>query len=197
MSMRNVRLPDGKLRQAQGHPRRHTGAQAKRRAFERSLLRSERHPRQRARPGSCNYLHGPAIGQTRHCPVLALHNWIAISGIKAGSVFRPVDRHGRVASERLSGEAVSLVVKERVAAAGIDPNGFSGDSLPASPQVPSKGASRRSRLGRRPAMPATPYSCIASGAANCSSIVPLARCFDARSERARLSNSIAHPPSFC
>ena len=52
-----------------------------------------------------------------------------ISGIEAGPVFRPVDRHGRVASERLSGEAVSLVVKERVAAAGIDPTGFSGHSL--------------------------------------------------------------------
>jgi len=44
-------------------------------------------------------------------------------------VFRPVDRHGRVVSKRLSGEAVSLVVKERVAAACIDPAGFSGHSL--------------------------------------------------------------------
>ena len=40
-----------------------------------------------------------------------------------------VDRHGRVAFERLSGEAVSLIVKERVAAAGNDPAGFSGHSL--------------------------------------------------------------------
>ena len=40
-----------------------------------------------------------------------------------------VDRHGRVASERLSGQAVSLIVKERVAAANIDPTGFSGHSL--------------------------------------------------------------------
>ena len=46
-----------------------------------------------------------------------------------GPVFRPVDRHGRVATERLSGEAVSLIVKERVAAAGIDASGFSGHSL--------------------------------------------------------------------
>jgi hypothetical protein len=42
---------------------------------------------------------------------------------------RPADRHGRVASERLSSEAASLVVKKRVAAAGIDPTGFSGHSL--------------------------------------------------------------------
>src|SRR5271157_1055938 len=41
----------------------------------------------------------------------------------------PVDRHGRVASDPLSGEAVSLFVNERVAAAGIDASGFSGHSL--------------------------------------------------------------------
>jgi hypothetical protein len=35
-----------------------------------------------------------------------------------------VDRHGHVALERLSGEAVSIVVKERVDAAGIDLTGF-------------------------------------------------------------------------
>ncbi len=72
---------------------------------------------------------GIPFGRSRHCPVLALDRWLAVSGIEAGSVFRPVDRHGRIACERLSGEAVSLVVKQRVAAAGIDPTGFSGHSL--------------------------------------------------------------------
>jgi len=72
---------------------------------------------------------GIPFGRTRHCPVLALDRWLAVSGIEAGPIFRPVDRHGRVASERLSGEAVSLVVKERVAVAGMEPTGFSGHSL--------------------------------------------------------------------
>jgi len=36
---------------------------------------------------------------------------------------------GSVGPERLSGEAVSLIVKERAAAAGINPAGFSGHSL--------------------------------------------------------------------
>jgi len=72
---------------------------------------------------------GVPFGRTRHCPVLALDRGLAVSGIEGGPVFRPVDRHGRVGSERLSGEAVSLVVKERVAAANIDPAGFSGHSL--------------------------------------------------------------------
>jgi integrase len=72
---------------------------------------------------------GIPFGRTRHRPVLALERWLAASGIEAGPIFRPVDRHGRVASERLSGEAVSLTVKERVAAASIDPTGLSGHSL--------------------------------------------------------------------
>ena len=44
-------------------------------------------------------------------------------------MFRPVDRHSRISIGRLSGEAVSLIVKERVLAAGIDPVGYSGHSL--------------------------------------------------------------------
>ena len=72
---------------------------------------------------------GIPFGRTRHCPPLALDRWLAVSGIEAGPVFRPVDRHGRLGPGRLFGEAMSLTVKERVAAASIDPTGFSGHSL--------------------------------------------------------------------
>ncbi len=72
---------------------------------------------------------GIPFGRTHHCPVLALDRWRAVSGIEAGPVFRPLDRHGRVARERLSGEAVSLIVKERIAAGGINSTRFSGHSL--------------------------------------------------------------------
>jgi integrase len=68
-------------------------------------------------------------GRSRCCAVLALDAWLAASGITEGAIFRPVDRHGRVHQSRLSGEAVSLVVRERVAAARLDPTGFSGHSL--------------------------------------------------------------------
>jgi integrase len=40
-----------------------------------------------------------------------------------------VDRHGHVHNLRLSGEAVSLVIRERAAASGLDPAGYSGHSL--------------------------------------------------------------------
>src|SRR5262249_52803086 len=68
-------------------------------------------------------------GRTRWCPVAALDAWLAASAITVGAIFRPVDRHGRVHDIRLSGEAVSLVIRERLAAAGLDPTGYSGHSL--------------------------------------------------------------------
>lgn len=68
-------------------------------------------------------------GRTRWCPVAALNDWLERAGIEDGPVFRPVDRHGRVPDARLSGEAVSLVIKELVAAIALDPDDYSGHSL--------------------------------------------------------------------
>lgn len=79
------------------------------------------------------YGHGRKIGipngRTRWCPVAALDAWLAASLISAGAIFRPVDRHGRLHDARLSGEAVAHVVRERVAAAGLEPIQYSGHSL--------------------------------------------------------------------
>jgi len=72
---------------------------------------------------------GVPLGRTRWCPVAALDAWMTASGITEGAVFRPVDRHRRVHDIRLSGEAIALVVRERVAAAGLDPAQYSGHSL--------------------------------------------------------------------
>jgi len=68
-------------------------------------------------------------GRTRWCPVTALTEWIESAGIEDGPVFRQVDRHGNLLDGRLSGEAVSLVIKERIAIIGLNPNDFSGHSL--------------------------------------------------------------------
>jgi integrase len=77
--------------------------------------------------------HGRKIGvppaRGRHCPVAAIDAWLERSGIVEGAVFRNVNRHGQIASTRLSGEGVALVVRERLKAAGLDPAGFSGHSL--------------------------------------------------------------------
>jgi site-specific recombinase XerD len=68
-------------------------------------------------------------GRTGHCPVAALTAWLTRSSITAGAIFRPINRHGQLQPERLSGDAVSEVIRERLAAAGIDPEGYSGHSL--------------------------------------------------------------------
>lgn len=72
---------------------------------------------------------GIPLGKTRHCPVSALEDWLRVASIESGAVFRPVDRHSHVGAGRLSSEAVSVIVKERVAAVGIDPGRYSGHSL--------------------------------------------------------------------
>jgi integrase len=72
---------------------------------------------------------GIPFGRTRHCPIRALDAWKAASAINEGPVFRPVDRHGKLVVGRLSGDAVSSIVRERVNAAGFDATGYSGHSL--------------------------------------------------------------------
>ncbi|GMO57966.1 hypothetical protein BwSG20_09950 [Bradyrhizobium ottawaense] len=77
--------------------------------------------------------HGQKIGipfaRGRWCPVAALEAWLAISEIREGPIFRPIDRHGHVHDWRLSGEAVGEIVRQRVSAAGLDTSGYSGHSL--------------------------------------------------------------------
>ena len=72
---------------------------------------------------------GIPYGRTRHCPVAAWDKWQQISRLEDGPIFRQVDRHSNVQYCRLSGEAVSLVIRERLLAAGLDPTGYSGHSL--------------------------------------------------------------------
>jgi integrase len=72
---------------------------------------------------------GVPFGRTIHCPVRALENWLSAARVEEGPVFRPVDRHGRVSAGRLSGEAVALILRDRMAAAGFDAAGYSGHSL--------------------------------------------------------------------
>lgn len=68
-------------------------------------------------------------GRTRHCPVAAVMAWLDRAGIMQGAVFCPVTRYGHLQPVRLSGDAVSEVIRERLAAVGIDPAGYSGHSL--------------------------------------------------------------------
>jgi integrase len=63
------------------------------------------------------------------CPVRALQSWLQASEISSGPLLRSVNRMGRVQSAQLSGKAVALIVKRRIASIGKEPNAFSGHSL--------------------------------------------------------------------
>lgn len=63
------------------------------------------------------------------CPVRAVQNWLTVSGIQSGSLFRSVNRHGQVQPGRLSDQTVADVIKRTVFAVGLDPRNFAGHSL--------------------------------------------------------------------
>jgi site-specific recombinase XerC len=46
-------------------------------------------------------------GRGRWCPVVALDQWRVASGVTEGAMFRPIDRHHRIGTQRLSSEAVA------------------------------------------------------------------------------------------
>ena len=59
----------------------------------------------------------------------AWRGWLAVSGITEGPAFRPVDRHGRIGTTRLSAQAVALVLKRHAVRAGLDPSEVAAHSL--------------------------------------------------------------------
>jgi len=63
------------------------------------------------------------------CPVRALSDWLEVSGITKGAIYRGVDRHGNISANRLTPRSVALIVKSAAAAVGLDPAAFGGHSL--------------------------------------------------------------------
>lgn len=68
-------------------------------------------------------------GRTVACPVMAVKNWLDVAAIQTGPVFRSVNKSGRVAPQRLSAEAVSLIVKAGTKSLGLPAETYSGHSL--------------------------------------------------------------------
>jgi len=56
------------------------------------------------------------------CPVRALRGYLEAAGIKAGPVFRGVDRHSNVSDRGMTGAGVAYAVKRAAEAAGMDPS---------------------------------------------------------------------------
>ena len=68
-------------------------------------------------------------GRTAACPVLALARWLDAAAISQGPIFRSVTKGGSVSTERLSSQAVSLIVKSYAQAVGLPAQNYSGHSL--------------------------------------------------------------------
>ncbi|MER9248859.1 site-specific integrase [Mesorhizobium sp. M0590] len=62
-------------------------------------------------------------------PVLALKDWLERARISEGAVFRGIDRWGNLEKRALTPQSVNLILKRRVAEAGLDPAAFSAHGL--------------------------------------------------------------------
>lgn len=62
-------------------------------------------------------------------PVLALRDWLERAKISEGAVFRGIDRWGHLERKALTPQAVNLILKRRIAQAGLDPTVFSAHGL--------------------------------------------------------------------
>ena len=63
------------------------------------------------------------------CPTRALAAWTRHLPADGDALFRAVDRHGNIANRHLAGRASADIIKRRAAAAGLDPDRYSGHSL--------------------------------------------------------------------
>ncbi len=61
----------------------------------------------------------PCGGANDTCPVASLKEWLALSEITAGPLFRKVNRGGVVEATRLSADAVRQILLKRAAKAGV------------------------------------------------------------------------------
>ena len=63
------------------------------------------------------------------CPARALREWLDAAGLESGPIFRPINKAGMVATERLTCRSVANIVKSYATLAGFDATTFSGHSL--------------------------------------------------------------------
>lgn len=84
------------------------------------------------------------------CPVRTLQAWLEEAGIVAGSVFRSLNRHGRMLPGRLAPVDVARVVKKLTERAGLDPARYAGHSLRTghATSAAASGASERSIMNQ-------------------------------------------------
>ena len=71
----------------------------------------------------------PYFENTQYCPVLSLRNWIEISKISSGPLFRRFSKGNKLSENRLTDQTVALLIKKYLNITGIDSKNYSGHSL--------------------------------------------------------------------
>jgi len=71
----------------------------------------------------------PYFDNPQYCPVLSLKNWIEISNISSGPLFRRFSKGSKLSENRLTDQTVALLIKKYLKLAGIDNKNYSGHSL--------------------------------------------------------------------
>ena len=71
----------------------------------------------------------PYFSNQTYCPVLHLKEWIELSNIKSGAIFRKFNKGFSLSNNRLTDQSVALLLKYYLAKAGIENKNYSGHSL--------------------------------------------------------------------
>jgi len=71
----------------------------------------------------------PYFDNAQYCPVISLKNWIKISNILSGPLFRRFSKGSKLSANRLTDQTVALLIKKYLKLAGIDSKNYSGHSL--------------------------------------------------------------------
>ena len=71
----------------------------------------------------------PYFDNPVYCPVISMQNWLKISEINSGSLFRRFSKGAKLTEIRLTDQTVALIIKKYLKLAGIDSKNYSGHSL--------------------------------------------------------------------
>lgn len=65
----------------------------------------------------------------RLCPVQATEQWLDLSGLERGPLFRAIDRWGHLGVQPLNANSISRLLRRALLRSGVDAEGYSGHSL--------------------------------------------------------------------
>ena len=71
----------------------------------------------------------PYFTNETYCPVVNLKEWLKISKIKSGPIFRRFSKGPSLSFKRLTDQSVVLLMKKYLSLAGIENKNFAGHSL--------------------------------------------------------------------